>query len=104
MTAKNYVPLLQKKNKVKTSTETFTFHEENVNKCKAQQICEEKGDVLAPLTKNSDRKQIREALKFDDDACYDFWLGKRFHIGIDFEVCYGELYPSTTTGEKIRSD
>ena len=93
-----------KKNKVTTSTGTFTFHEEKVNKCKAKQICEEQGEVLAPLTKNSDRKQIREALKFDDDACYDFWLGKRFHIGIDVEVCEGELYPSTTTGEKISSD
>ena len=93
-----------KTTEVKTSTGTFTLHKEEVNKCKAKQICEDKGEVLAPLTKHSDRLQIKQALKFDDDQCNEFWLGKRLHIGIDFEVCDGELYPSTTTGEKISSD
>ena len=89
---------------VKTSTGTFTLHKEKVNKCKARQICEEKGEVLAPLTKHSDRLQIRKALKFDDNECNEFWLAQELHIGIDVEVCEGELYPSTTTGEKISSD
>ena len=93
-----------KKTVVKTSTGTFTLHKEEVNKCKAKQICEEKGEVLAPLTKHSDRLQIKKALKFDDDECNEFWLGKELHIGIDYEVCDGEVYPSTTTGEKISSD
>ena len=105
MTRKKPLNRCYKKRKVKTSTGVFTFHEEEVIKYKAKQICEEKGEVLAPLTKHRDRKRIRKALKFDDEECNEFWLGKRFHIGIEFEVCDdGKLYPSTTTGEKVSSD
>ena len=104
MSSKNSMSHCYKKTKVKTPTGIFTLHKEEVNKCKAKQICAEKGEVLAPLTNHSDRKIIRKALKFDDDECNEFWLGKEFHIGIDFEVCDGEVYPSTTTGEKISND
>ena len=104
MTRKKPLNRCYKKRKVKTSTGVFTFHEEEVIKYKAKQICEENGEVLAPLTKHRDRKRIKKALKFDDDECYNFWFGKRFHIGIDFEVYDNEeFYPITTTGEKISS-
>ena len=104
MTGKKTLNRCYKKRKVKTSTGVFTFHEEEVKKCKAKRICAEKGEVLAPLTKHRDRKRIQKALKFDDDECFEFWLGKRFHIGIDYDVCADEeFYPITTTGEKISS-
>ena len=105
MTRKKRLNRCYKKRKVKTSTEVFTFHEKEVIKYKAKQICEAKGEVLASLTKHRDRKKIKKALKFDDDGCYDFWLGERLHIGIDFEVYDNEeFYPITTKGEKLSSD
>ena len=87
--------------KVKTSTGVFTFHDEDVYKCKAKQICAAKGEVLAPLTKREDRDKLRAGLKLDDDECNDYLFMQSFHTGIEVEVCEGENIGYTLTGEKI---
>ena len=87
--------------KVKTPTGVFTFHDEEVYKCKARQICEAKGEVLAPLTKQEDREKLRAGLKLDDDECYEYLYMKGYHIGIEVEVCEGEKIGYTSTGEKV---
>ena len=41
-------------NKVTTKTGTFTFHTESVPRSKAELLCAEKGEILAPFTNKED--------------------------------------------------
>ena len=87
--------------KVKTSTGTYTFHNEKVHKCKAKQNCYAKGETLAPLTKHAERLKVLEGVKVDDAECKEYLNGELFHHGVDFEVCEGKPVGYSSTGEQI---
>lgn len=103
MAAKKSMNHCYRKTKVSTSTGLFTFHDEDVYKCKAKQVCAGKGEVLAPLTKQEDREELRAALNLDDDECFQYFLMQGFHFGVDVELCDGEKVGYTTTGERVEN-
>ena len=67
--------------KVTTSSGTFTFFDEEVQKCEARKKCEEKGQILAPILNAEDATALQAVC--DETACEFHNHFRPYHIGLD---------------------
>jgi len=83
---------------ITTKSGTFTFYEQKVLKCQAEQICRSKGQLLAPITNMEDRKAIQ---KLADQNCGIFREQiQAYHIGLENKVCGNEVTRVFSNGVK----
>ena len=67
--------------KVTTASGTFTFFDEEVQKCEARTKCEEKGQILAPILNEEDAIALQAVC--DETACEFHNHQQPYHIGLD---------------------
>ena len=76
-------------NQVTTSTGVFTFHDEQVFKGEAKLKCQQKGEILAPVTNQKDMVALRDA--FDPVNCPLHRSTATYHMGLDLYSYKDEL-------------
>ena len=70
---------------ITTRSGTFNFYEEKAEKCEAEQICQSKGQILAPITNMEDRKAI-EKIGGQECGIFRMFLWT-YHIGLEIKKC-----------------
>ena len=71
---------------ITTNSGTYTFYDQRVEKCEAEEICQSKGQILAPITNMEDRKAIE---KLGSQRCGIFLdhYASSYHIGLEIKKC-----------------
>ena len=83
---------------VTTKSGTFTFHDQEVPRCKAEKICRSLGQILAPITNMDDKKALQ---KLADQKCGMFKIRSAvYHLGINYDKCGNEAHISFTNGDQ----
>ena len=88
-----------------TETGTFTAYPELVSQCKAESLCKQKGQILAPFTNDKDMRKASEVFKANNDnweTCDHAAIrGDWYHIGlyVDKDVD-GEYKMSFSNGDQ----
>ena len=83
---------------ITTTSGTFTFYEQNVPKCEAEQICQSKGHILAPITNMEDRKAIEKIGGQECGIFREFVQG--YHVGLDIKTCGNKFTKVFSNGVK----
>ena len=66
------------KNSITTSRGTYTFHEEEMTKAEAKQFCEDKGQILAPITSKAEFDKVHQYAS----SCGNLGGWNFYHIGL----------------------
>ena len=86
---------------VTTPTGVFTYFSEEVSYCQAKYNCAEIGQILAPITKLSDKEALQSVADIYNPDC-DFHSDiYSYHIGLDISICGGKQYRLILCGTKL---
>ena len=95
------------KSSVTTATGTFTAYPEIATKCEAEQLCKERGQILAPFTNDVDMRTVIQM--FNDNhknGCSKFHSNQliSYRIGLNFEKAAGGFVPKMFSNEVAWED
>jgi len=83
---------------ITTKSGTFTFYEQNLLSCQAEQFCQNKGHILAPITNREDRRAIE---KIGGQNCGIFRESVQgYHVGLEIKACGNKLTKVFSNGVK----